>query len=438
MAAFIPSRRLNQSKTSDYSEHATLCTRSDGVAIADGSSQETLLSESQFDLESTVPTHTNSRDHNGNPFKSVSLLSPLTSTKYQLTILGFLALAAAAPACNSASAQPSSSANSAVAVAAAHIGTQAVSARPVQSWLTLTGQLKGSKEADLAANANGRITKTLVERGETVKAGQPLAVIDTRSANLNLAEARASAESAVASAENAKLTCDRYRALAETGAISQFEYDRVSVQCRTSDLGVSAARARAALAGQIVGDGVIRAPFAGSVAERFVDAGEFVHSDTRVVSLVDFSMLRVEFTVPEANIAVVRPGAKIRFSVAGYPTKKFDGTVKYVGAQVRPMTRDVVAEAVVDAPDVVLRPGMFAAVQLAAGAKESSVVPRRSLLERDGKFVAFVEANGRLEERIVQTGEVEGDEVAITRGLSAGEKLVVAPSNELKNGQRIL
>jgi RND family efflux transporter MFP subunit len=265
-----------------------------------------------------------------------------------------------------------------------------------------------------------------------------VAVLDTRAAALGLAEARASAESAAAAAENAKMNCDRFRALAEQGAISQFEYDSQSVRCRTSDLTVSATRARAELAGQNVGDGVIRAPFAGSVAERYVDVGEFVKSDSRVVTLVDLSRLRLEFTLPEVRIAAARPGAKVRFNVAGYPDKRFEGTVRYVSAQVRPTTRDVVAEAIIDTPDVELRPGMFAAVELLTGNETTPVVASKSLLERDGRFVAFIEVDGRLEERIVHVGETLGEEKVVLRGLSAGDKLVVVPTHELKNGQRTL
>jgi len=317
------------------------------------------------------------------------------------------------------------------------VQTQPVGTRPVTVWLALTGQLEGSRETDLAANVNGKIVKTLVERGASVSAGQPIALVDTRAASLNLAEARVGAEAAEVAAANAKANCERTRALAERGAISPAELERSDTQCRTSELSLSAARARASLAGQLVGDGVIRAPFAGSIAERFVDVGEFVRSDTRVATVVDLSSLRLKFTIPEVHIAAAQAGAKVRFSVAGYPDKSFEATLRYVGAQVRPTTRDLVAEAVVTQPDVTLRPGMFASVALAAGDSARPVVPRGALLARDGRQLVFVVVDGRLEERIVQTGESLGDEVAITRGLAAGERLVVAPNPELRNGQRV-
>lgn len=321
---------------------------------------------------------------------------------------------------------------------AASVTTQPVTARSVPLWLSLTGQLKGRRDADLAANANGKVIRTLVERGDIVKAGQPLVVLDTRAASISLAEARASAESAVASADNAKMNCERYRVLAKQGAISAFEYDSNAVRCRTTDLSASAARARAELAGKNVVDGIIRAPFAGSIAERYVDVGEFVRSDSRIVALVDLSTLRLEFTVPEVRIAAAQLGAKVRFQVAGYPDKTFAGTVKHVSAQVRSATRDVVVEAMVDSPDVALRPGMFAAVKLDAGTHALPVVPSRSVLDRDGKSVVFVAVNGRLEERIVHVGEVMGEDKTITHGVAPGDKLVIAPTEKLRNGQSAL
>lgn len=318
------------------------------------------------------------------------------------------------------------------------VDTRAVSAREVPVWLSVTGQLKGRRSADLAADANGKVIKTLVERGDVVKAGQPLLILDTRAAALSFAEAKASAASALAAAENAKMNCERYRVLAKQGAISDFEYAARQVECQTSDLSASAARARAALAGKHLGDGIVRAPFAGAIAERYVDVGQFVRSDSRVVALVDPSSLRLEFTVPEARIAAVRAGAKVRFQVAGYPDKTFDGTVKYVSAQVRPGTRDVVAEAVVDNPGVELKPGMFALVKLASGSQQIPVVPSRSILERDGKPVVFVNVGGRLQERIVHVSDVLGDDKAISRGLAIGDALVITPTESLTNGQLVL
>jgi membrane fusion protein (multidrug efflux system) len=305
----------------------------------------------------------------------------------------------------------------------------------VPTWLRLTGQLKGSRESDLAANAKGRVVSVNVERGQFVKAGQVLATLDVRAAALTAQTAETDAQNALTQAESAKLECERARHLRTSGALSTQQAERLETQCRTSELQVSAARGRARLAAQSVGDAVIRAPFAGFIAERFVEVGEYLQSDTRVVTLVDRSTLRLELTIPEANVAAAEPGKAVRFGVAAYPGRTFGATLKFVSSSVRAGTRDVVAEAIVDASDVdsgALRTGMFAAVQLQTGSARSPVVPTSAL-------IVFVATRGRLEQRIVQSGEtLDGGQVAILRGLREGEALVLTPDGSLKNGQATL
>ncbi len=306
------------------------------------------------------------------------------------------------------------------------------------TWLLLTGQLKGAHETSLAANVGGRVVAMKVERGTKVKAGDPIAIVDVRAAALSAAEAKAQAANAEAQAEAAKVDCTRAKALGASGAISRAEIDRLDAQCRSSELLVSAMTARSQLAAQNVGDGIVRAPFAGSISERYVDVGAYVHVDTKVVTMVDLDPLRLEIAIPETSIADAKTGAKVRFTVAGYPGRTFDGALRYVAASVRPATRDVVAEAVVEDPEGLLRSGMFASVRLQQASRKTPAVPKEAVVLRDGKPAAFVVAAGRLEQRFVQTGDELGDGlVAVNRGVVDGEKVVLAPGTALSNGQAV-
>jgi RND family efflux transporter MFP subunit len=350
-----------------------------------------------------------------------------------------LTLALFAVGCSSPSSASTSAPSGPAASAAApeRVVTAAVVSRSVPRYLSVTGQLKSGRETDLAANAAGRVTATQVERGSTVKAGDVLATLDVRAAALSANDAKAQADSATVAAANAKTECDRTRALVASGALGKAELERMDGQCKLSAIAVGAAQTRSQLAAQNVGDGVIRAPFAGVVAERFVDVGEFVRHDSKIITLVDLSTLRLELTIPESNIAAARPGARVDFSVAGYPDRKFTGTLAFIGASVRSTTRDVVAEAKVDATDAVLRPGMFASGRLMSGEQKTPVVPNTAVVTRDGKPTAFVVANGRVEQRIVQLGEPSGDDLSITRGIVDGESVVVIPAEALRNGVRV-
>ncbi|WP_438025350.1 efflux RND transporter periplasmic adaptor subunit [Sorangium sp. So ce233] len=364
-------------------------------------------------------------------------MSTTTTSSRAGSLLLLAALAAAASGC--ATKASASDAPGATEAAAPPVRVETAPAReaPMPRSLALTGTLRGDQQTDLAANAAGRVLETFVERGAEVKKGDLLARLDVRAAALTAAEAQANAALTRAQEETARRECDRTKALLESGAISRAEHDRIADQCRSAPLSVAAAAARARAASQSVGDGQIRAPFDGTITERFVDVGEYVRHDSPVVALVSKGAPRLSFSVPEASLAAVRPGGALTFTVPAYPGRSFAGTVRWIGGAVRETTRDLVAEAEVQDPDGALRPGMFASIALATGEAPSLVVPRSSVVPREGRAHLFVVVDRRLEERVVQLGAEKGDAVAVLRGVRAGEAIVIHPSEALRNGQAV-
>jgi RND family efflux transporter MFP subunit len=303
--------------------------------------------------------------------------------------------------------------------------------------LRVSGSLRGLREADVAANATGRVTATSVERGMRVKAGQVLAQLDVRAVAISAAEARAQAESARAQAAQQKSECERYEQLKTTGTITDLAYDRMASGCRTSALGAEASYARARMAAQSVGDGSIRAPFAGVVTERFVEVGEFVKQDSRVVTLVSMDVLRLEFAVPEADAAKVREDATISFHVAAFPERAYSGKVRFVSGGLRATTRDLVVEALVDNSDGSLRPGMFADIELDVGTRRLASVPKEALIARAARPRAFFVVDGRLEERVLSTLPATEAGVPVLKGAKPGEQVAIGDLTVLANGRRV-
>lgn len=333
---------------------------------------------------------------------------------------------------------PAAQADGAAGAAPVSVQTADVGEIEVPRLLRLTGNLRGFRETDLAANAAGRVTATSVERGAQVTAGQVLAQLDVRAAALSASEAKAQAESVRAQEAQARNECERYEKLKAKGAISDLEYDRVATQCRTLPLSAEAASARARLAAQNVGDGVIRAPFPGVVTERYVEVGQYVRQDSRVVTIVSLDPLRLELAVPEAEVARIKEGAEVAFKVAAYPERRFTGKVRFVSGAVRATTRDLVVEAVVDNPERLLLPGMFADVELVVGTRKLPSVPRSAVVEKDGTSRAFFVVDGRVEERVLSLGPEAGDQVSVLKGASPGDKLVTGDVKNLSNGQHVL
>ncbi|MEO8181774.1 MAG: efflux RND transporter periplasmic adaptor subunit [Deltaproteobacteria bacterium] len=317
------------------------------------------------------------------------------------------------------------------------VQTSVATARSVPRTLSLTGSLTARREARIAADGAGKITATFVERGDRVKRGDPLARVDARSQAFASVEAQAQTEALRAQEQTAKLECQRAQSLFAGNAISRAEYDRTNTSCAVSGHSVAAARARALLAAKAVGDSIIRAPFDGVVAERSIDVGNYVVAGHAIATLVDVDTLRLELSVPESALAAVGAGDSVEFAVAAYPGRRFSGRLSHLGPVVRTASRDQIVEAVVDNSDGLLRPGMFAVAELTVGTDPLPVVPETALRGSRESGRLFVVDEDRIEERVVLARQTLAGEIAIVKGLRAGERVVNPITEAVRDGARV-
>lgn len=321
---------------------------------------------------------------------------------------------------------------------AVEVDTVRVEQRMVPTTVRLTGSLRGAQESKLSPNASGRIVSIAVDVGSRVKKGDVLMKLDTRAAALTASEASSQVELARTRLENANRECDRTRQLYEAGAIAKAEYDRQMDMCKTIKIEVRAAETRATQAAQILGDGTVKAPFDGVVAERLVEPGEFVRADTAILRVATVDTLRLEIEVPEAFVGASQPGKHVAFGVSAFPGKTWTATIDRRGVAVRPSSRDVIVEAWVDNKDGLLLSGMFATVELPMAETQMAVVPKSATFEVAGKSHVFVDVDGIAHERSVQLGpEVDDNFVAIKRGVKVGEAVVTKRPADLVNGAAV-
>jgi membrane fusion protein (multidrug efflux system) len=343
-----------------------------------------------------------------------------------------LGLAACRKTDDAAAAQPPRE-----AAAPIRVQTAAVTQRPVPDFLTLTGTLRASHESDVAADVSGKVVATYVERGQAVKQGQTIATVDARTAALAANAAEAQAKVAQSQLEEARRECERVKHLLDTGAISQAEFDRQTAQCTTQQWSAAAAEAQQKTASKLLGDANIRAPFTGFVGERYVNVGQYVQPNTRVASVYSPDPLRLELTVPEANVAIIAQDMSVNFTVTAFGDQLFAGSVKYISPNIRESTRDLVIEAVVPNADLKLKPGMFAVAKIRLGEKPRAVVPKNAVVQDESGARAYVVASGVVQERNVQLGETAGDVVAVLDGVKAGENVVIAPGADVRDGAKV-
>jgi membrane fusion protein (multidrug efflux system) len=278
---------------------------------------------------------------------------------------------------------------------------------------------------------------TFVERGQAVKKGQTIAIVDARTAALAATAAQAQSKVAQEQLEEAQRDCARVKHLLETGAISQAEFDKQTSQCTSQQWSAAAAQAQQQSASKLLGDANIRAPFDGYIGERYINVGQYVQPNTRVASVYAPDPLRLELTVPEASVGAIRQDMPVQFTVTAYGDQGFTGNVKYISPNLRESTRDLVIEAVVPNGDLRLKAGMFAVARIELGSKPHAVVPRAAVVTDDTGSRLYVVAGSQVQERLVQLGAPQGDVVTVVEGVKAGEKVVVQPGPDVRDGAQV-
>jgi membrane fusion protein (multidrug efflux system) len=354
----------------------------------------------------------------------------LLSSSSKLVVFAALSLTLA-PACRQADALAEPAPEQATAISRANVAPLTI-----PRTLRLTGELRGARETELAANVAGRVLSTKVERGQSVAKGELLVQVDVMGASLALAEAKVQVEASKTQEAINRADCDRFEKLKQEGVVSAFEYDQVAAKCKTAPINVEAARARQSIAAKNVGDGMIRSPFAGVVTERSVEVGEYVQASTSVVTLAQVDDLKLVFSVPEQNYPNVKVGAEVHFRVAAYGDREFAGKVSHISGAVRD-TRDLLVEAAVPNVERQLLPGMFADIDLTIGQESLPSVPKSAVFEQNGKLNVYVVAGGKLEQRVLQSVGEFGDRVAVRDGVKNGEPVVATGVAKLENGQSV-
>ncbi|MEZ5290976.1 MAG: efflux RND transporter periplasmic adaptor subunit [Vicinamibacterales bacterium] len=354
------------------------------------------------------------------------------------------------------------------------VATATVAEQPLARRLQVSGTLMADEQADVGAEAQGRVVATPVERGTRVETGQVLirlapddADAQVREADANVGQIRARLgltgeggfePEQVAEVRNAKAALDlataefeRIASLRDQKVVSTSEFDQRRAQveaarqqyqvalngARQSYESLKAAEARLALARNAQDDTTVRAPFAGLVVERRVSVGDYVNRGTVVVTVVRVDPLRLELSVPEQHIGLVQAGQTVAFTVDAFPGRQFEGRVRFVSPSLRTDQRALIVEALVPNRDAVLKPGLFATAALEQSTAPALVVPTGAVQSTAGVNRVFVVKGDRVEERIVTTGYRTDAIVEILSGVERGETIAVTNLSQLADGTRV-
>jgi HlyD family secretion protein len=352
------------------------------------------------------------------------------------------------------------------------------------------GDIAPLMQVDLFSKVSGYLEKISVQIGDSVRQGQVIAQIDrgefvqkVKEVEAKVAQAKAAAdeieagtrsedirqaEEAVKQAQsrfdNAKTTRQRMEALYGRQIISKKDFDNADTECAVCEAQLSSSqeklkqlkegarrevregsRAKVKEMEAILAQEQIRlqntqivAPFAGEIVRRNVDSGALISPSIPLVTLVHVETLKVSANVLEKDIALITSGMKAKIFTEAYPERPFEGTIVRINKALDLATRTLQAEINVPNPGRLLKPGMFARIEVLLKEKPDALaVPREAVIEEGVKrFVFVVEGNQAIRKPVV-TGIEQERLIEIVEGVKDGDKIVVRGQESLRDRSTI-
>lgn len=297
--------------------------------------------------------------------------------------------------------------------------------------LGIPGEVRAWNQATLYSKVAGYVREVLVDKGSRVKKGDLLARLESPETDQQVLGARADLQLKTIQAERA-------RKLRPQGFIAQQDLDNAE-----SALSVSRATLQQLLALQSYEQ--VRAPFDGVVTARYVDPGALVAAGTAsnqaVQPLFDFAdmrTVRVQVYVGQDDAADIHPGSPVSISLPDDPGHPIEAKVTRSAQGIDARTRTMLIEVDVPNEPVRLYPGSYVNVKIRFPGRRTPVVPGEALAWRgDALYVAKLDSDNRVRLVRIQPGEDDGRRVQVLSGLQGGEQVVLNPSAELSEGDRV-
>jgi membrane fusion protein (multidrug efflux system) len=284
-----------------------------------------------------------------------------------------------------------------------------------------TGQIEAMQSIELRPEVEGRIAEILVREGAFVAAGTPLFKVDD-------AELRAQVARAEADRDLARQSLARTKDLLSQRASSQSELERAEATARSNEAELDLLKVRLART-------TVRAPFAGAVGQRFVSLGDYVKTDTRLITLQTVNPQRAAFQVPERYADQLKPGQQVTFRVAALAGQEFTGRVDFVDPVVQLPGRTITVKAVTPNPKRALQSGMFIEARLATAVRPNAVViPEDAIVAQQGSTFVWVINQGKAIRRQVDIGVRTPGFVEARSGVEPREEVVVGGQERLAEG----
>lgn len=309
--------------------------------------------------------------------------------------------------------------------------------------IELPGTTEAFTEAPIYARTSGYLKQWYLDIGAHAKRGQLLAEIETPELDQQLEQAENSLKTAQANLQLAKITADRWVYLLKTNVSSKQETDQAVSDYHAKKATADATEANVRRLQRLQQFERVYAPFDGVITARDTDIGALIQNgdstgQKELFHLAAIDKLRVYISVPEVYATAVKSGETVTLTLDAFPGETFSGTIVRNSNSIDLTSRTLKVEVDVDNPTGRLLPGAYAFVHLKIPAAAGAVtIPSNTLLFRaEGLRVALVRS-GEVKLVPVTIGRDYGSKVEVTSNLSAGDAVVIDPSDSITDGSRV-
>ena len=291
----------------------------------------------------------------------------------------------------------------------------------ISSYIISSATADTENQVEVFSKATGICAEVLVEEGDKVEKGQPLARLVDSEVRLAETQARVNRDKIAAS-------LNRAESMLKAQLLSDEEHENIRFQFEAADAEWKLAKIRRE-------DTVITAPIAGTVALRTLKAGMNVTPAQGLFRIVDFDSLIATVFVPELEMGNLEVGQRVVITADAIPEKDFESRIKRISPVVDPGSGTVKVTVDLSKNCAEIVPGLFIRVKIVLDTHENAlIVPKRALLSEEERAYVFVVADGIAKEVELGTGFSDADRVEVLQGLAPNDFVVVDGQSRLRDG----
>jgi membrane fusion protein, multidrug efflux system len=313
-----------------------------------------------------------------------------------------------------------------------------VEKKKIRPYIETTGTLKADEEVMVSSEVDGIVKKIKVEEGAAVIEGTLLVEINQIDYLLDKKRSDAALKQAEASLVNVKAEYQRKESLYKEELITKQQFDDISTRVTLAEADVSRAKAALETSTERLSRTKVYSPLNGAVKEKKISVGDYVRNGSPLLQLIKIDPLKLNFAISEKDIAGLKTGQEVVFTVDSFAGKNFKGKVNLLYPNVEERTRTLQAEAIVPNTNHLLKPGFFARTTIYTAAPRDAVVAPLTALMYDNSIISLFVVEGNIARaRTVKTGGKYGEYVEIIEGLKEKEQVVVVGQNNLSEGVKV-